>query len=57
MPAVAAGKMPLASAALSRLIDRYGDLQYLPELAAKALARSQEMRRKSAADDQAKIQP
>lgn len=48
-------------------IDRYGDLHYLlyeayrddgkPELAAQALARSQELRRKSAADDQAKIKP
>jgi len=51
----------------SAAIDRYGDLHYLlyqayrddgkPELAAQALARSQELRRKSAADDQAKIQP
>lgn len=46
-------------------LDRYGDLHYLlyeayrqegkAELAAKALARSQALRRKSAADDQAKI--
>ena len=51
----------------STTIDRYGDLHYLlyeayrddgkPELAAQALARSQELRRKSAADDQAKIKP
>jgi tetratricopeptide (TPR) repeat protein len=48
-------------------IDRYGDLHYLlyeayrddgkPELAAQALARSQELRRKSAEDDQSKIKP
>jgi tetratricopeptide (TPR) repeat protein len=48
-------------------IDRYGDLHYLlyeayrdagkPQLAAQALQRSQELRRKSAADDQAKIKP
>ncbi|HUY15786.1 MAG TPA: tetratricopeptide repeat protein [Terriglobia bacterium] len=51
----------------SASIDRYGDLHYLlfeayrdegkPGLASQALARSQELRRKSAADDQAKIHP
>ncbi|MGH9431605.1 MAG: tetratricopeptide repeat protein [Terriglobia bacterium] len=51
----------------SASIDRYGDLHYLlfeayrdegkPGLARQALARSQELRRKSAADDQAKLHP
>jgi predicted Zn-dependent protease len=63
------GKPGLAAAELERStgIDRYGDLHYLlyqayrgegkAELAARALARSQELRRKSAADDQAKLRP
>jgi tetratricopeptide (TPR) repeat protein len=63
------GKPDLAITQLeqSSAIDRYGNLHYLlyeayrdegkPELAAQALAQSQELRRKSAADDQAKIQP
>ncbi len=62
-----AGKPDLAVLQLERStgIDRYGDLHYLlyqayrdqgkTALAAQALARSQELRRKSAADDQAKI--
>jgi len=61
------GKPALAVAQLERSvgIDRYGDLHYQlyeayreegkPALAAQALARSQELRRKSAVDDQAKI--
>lgn len=61
------GKADLAVAQLERsaATDRYGDLHYLlyqayreagkPQLAAQALARSQELRRKSAEDDQAKI--
>lgn len=61
------GKADLAIAQLERCtaMDRYGDLHYFlyqayreagkPELAAQALARSQELRRKSAEDDQAKI--
>ncbi len=61
------GKPDLAVAQLVRStrIDRYGDLHYLlyqayrgegkTELAARALARSEELRRKSATDDQAKI--
>ncbi|MGH9452910.1 MAG: hypothetical protein ACRD2O_02955, partial [Terriglobia bacterium] len=60
-------KPALAVAQLERSagIDRYGNLHYLlyeayrqeakPQLAAQALARSQELRRKSALDDQAKI--
>ena len=63
------GKPALAAAQLqaSASIDRYGDLHYLlfeayrdegkPALASQALARSQALRRKSAADDQAKIHP
>jgi predicted Zn-dependent protease len=61
-PALAEPQLELASRA-----DRYGDLHYLlyeayrdegkQQLAAQALMRSQELRRKSAADDQAKIRP
>lgn len=61
-PGLAAPQLEQASRA-----DRYGDLHYLlyeayrdegkQQLAAAALARSQELRRKSAADDQAKIRP
>jgi predicted Zn-dependent protease len=64
-----AGKPELAAPQLEQAsrADRYGDLHYLlyeayrdegkQQLAAAALARSQELRRKSAADDQAKIRP
>ena len=63
------GRPELAASQLeqSSAIDRYGDLHYLlyqayseggkRELAARALARSQELRRKSAADDQRKVRP
>jgi len=64
-----AGKAASAAAQLEQAVatDRYGDLHYLlyqayrqegkTQLAAQALARSQELRRKSQADDQAKIVP
>lgn len=63
------GKADLAVVQLERStsLDRYGDLHYLlyqayreagkPQLASEALARSQELRRRSAAEDQAKIWP
>ena len=63
------GKSDLAAAQLERSVqvDRYGDLHYLlyqayrdggkPELAARALARSQALRRKSEIDDQSKLPP
>jgi tetratricopeptide (TPR) repeat protein len=61
------GQAPLAVAELekARVLDRYGDVHYLlyeayrdigkKDLAKAALAQSQELRRKSAAEDQAKI--
>ncbi len=61
------GQAALAAAELEKavVLDRYGDVHYLlyeayrdlgkKDLAKAALARSQELRRKSAADDQAKI--